>query len=1155
MAEGDYKVKAIVSADTSQFNDGMKKAQSSIQKTSKSVEGISKLLKSAFSVVGLGAGLKSIVDFGKASVQAAESANKSLNILNNTLKVTGATAWTTSEEMVQMSEKIAGSTNYTVSEVQDMQSVLLGFKNITEDTFESASVAITDMATVMGMDLKSAVQTVGKALDDPIKGLDSLKRQGFAFTEQQKDEMKILVENGKILEAQNMILEELNTTYGGAAIAAQSSFDKQKDALINLKETVGNQLLPIMDNFAEKSAETFGKLSEFVKQIDFASLAAGFEIAAETIKDIITTIWENFKELFSALEEVFGDGESLFDKWKDAAWDSFNNVYRIFQDVVKLITALIKGDWSVAWSYAKLTVLRMVDSVLDNLSKILNAFPKTINAIIQGINTLIGELNKIRSWLGQKEWDLVKPFESVDLSSLTGVENKIKEVESEIEKATGHAADKAIKDMDKVSSRREKYVKKSKKENLDLKTSTLSAVESSTSAWDDFFKSIQIGWEKTKEELKKKANDWSDVISSTISTSTEAFAEMFSMIGENLTGAGHGFRSFAAVALDALSDILKSLAAQLSAIALVKALTQDYVQAAAAAAGAAAALTAAGFASGISTEISKTKDEVKAIGEAADKSSDSLKTFMRRLEDIKNGVTSTSVRLVANVKAYKELTNSIKETIREKYADIDAERARIKAREDVVKARIAELKKDKEKTTDPTLDRLISNYNKELSDLKKQASDLEKEYNSLVSTLTESRSQAQKIIRDVILSYEEQIKSNKQIVESYNDIYNAGKQYYELLDQYNKLSAREKAQDLLDYATGSIESLTYRLIELRSYMQIVFDEQKILIQESLIDVYDTVIASGKTIGEDLVDGIINGATKKDFLTSMKDYIRENLIKLAVYTESFQDKLAQVGVNLTEALLTGGDLSSIRNQLDDLWEEASANAKRVEDVISQVFGDLEEIEEQFEETLEQAEEKLSSFEKAMRNFKEAVSDLGGDLASSLVEGISSGLNQSDFLDNMKQWIRKMLVQSVVYTQSMKSEIEAIGAAITKGLSEGFTETTFHEIRRDLSWVFDQANKTISGIDDILNSVFGGYATGTNNATSGLHLVGEAGPELIKFRGGEQVLNASNTNKALSGMGSKTINQSITFNNLKDTTAYAMMSQLKQYDRQMAINGVI
>lgn len=98
-------------------------------------------------------------------------------------------------------------------------------------------------------------------------------------------------------------------------------------------------------------------------------------------------------------------------------------------------------------------------------------------------------------------------------------------------------------------------------------------------------------------------------------------------------------------------------------------------------------------------------------------------------------------------------------------------------------------------------------------------------------------------------------------------------------------------------------------------------------------------------------------------------------------------------------------------------------------------------------------------------------------------------------------------------------------------------------------------------DVLTAVFTGglslihFANGTNNARKGLSLVGEAGPELIRFNGGEQVLNNRNTNKALAGMGGKNITNNITFNNLQDTTAYAMMNQFKAYNRQLAINGVI
>ena len=64
---------------------------------------------------------------------------------------------------------------------------------------------------------------------------------------------------------------------------------------------------------------------------------------------------------------------------------------------------------------------------------------------------------------------------------------------------------------------------------------------------------------------------------------------------------------------------------------------------------------------------------------------------------------------------------------------------------------------------------------------------------------------------------------------------------------------------------------------------------------------------------------------------------------------------------------------------------------------------------------------------------------------------------------------------------------------------FTETSMHEIRRDLSFIFEQASSKMSGIDKILGGVFDGYASGTTSALSGLHIVGERNGLQVQRRG--------------------------------------------------------
>lgn len=55
---------------------------------------------------------------------------------------------------------------------------------------------------------------------------------------------------------------------------------------------------------------------------------------------------------------------------------------------------------------------------------------------------------------------------------------------------------------------------------------------------------------------------------------------------------------------------------------------------------------------------------------------------------------------------------------------------------------------------------------------------------------------------------------------------------------------------------------------------------------------------------------------------------------------------------------------------------------------------------------------------------------------------------------------------------------------------------------------------------------GYATGTPNASPGAHIVGEHGPEVIMFNGGERVMNAAETATALGKSGGSTFSFAIT-----------------------------
>lgn len=178
---------------------------------------------------------------------------------------------------------------------------------------------------------------------------------------------------------------------------------------------------------------------------------------------------------------------------------------------------------------------------------------------------------------------------------------------------------------------------------------------------------------------------------------------------------------------------------------------------------------------------------------------------------------------------------------------------------------------------------------------------------------------------------------------------------------------------------------------------------------------------------------------------------------------------------------------------------------------------------------------------------------------LIFGVTQAI--ADFIANMKAEDFVAIVTGVI------KAIATLGVSLVKAIPEilkGLWELAKGLIKGMWNLILEALKATWKGLKWVLDLVvdwfkdtFGGYATGTNNAQKGLALVGEKGPELVDFKGGERVYNATNTQRMLAGAtgGNAGNTFNVTFNNLQDTSAYAMMSQLRAYNRQMAINGVI
>ena len=170
--------------------------------------------------------------------------------LEAVLRATGEAAGLSADELREVAQTFQNMTGVAADEIENFQSILLTFRNVQGDTFNRATELALDMAAVFGGDLAGKAIQLGKALNDPIEGISALSRVGVTFTDQQKEMIKQLVNSGRGLEAQSLILDELEKQVGGAAQemakGPAGELKLLKAQLADVREELGNRLVPLL---------------------------------------------------------------------------------------------------------------------------------------------------------------------------------------------------------------------------------------------------------------------------------------------------------------------------------------------------------------------------------------------------------------------------------------------------------------------------------------------------------------------------------------------------------------------------------------------------------------------------------------------------------------------------------------------------------------------------------------------------------------------------------------------------------------------------------------------------------------------------------------------------------------------------------------------
>lgn len=329
-----------------------------LQRDVKRIDGASKALKKSMTGVGkaiVGAfSIGAVTAFTGAIIRATAQQEKAFAQLQAAVQSTGGVAGFTAEELAGMASGLQQVTTFGDEAVIAMQSVLLTFTQVRGPVFKDAQQAIIDVSTRLGKDLTSSALQVGKALNDPIKGVSALAEAGIQFTAAQKEQIKALVEGGRVADAQRIILKELEIQFGGSAAAARNTLGgalasvknafgdllEQKDGAPALTGALNELSALLSDPGTKQAADTLltGLVSAAASSVKFVTeLTGGLQVLTGTTGNTIENLGRDIEAIQEKVNRLQGFG-SLWgltlteeNKRQISAWEAQIQAYSDLQ--------------------------------------------------------------------------------------------------------------------------------------------------------------------------------------------------------------------------------------------------------------------------------------------------------------------------------------------------------------------------------------------------------------------------------------------------------------------------------------------------------------------------------------------------------------------------------------------------------------------------------------------------------------------------------------------------------------------------------------------------------------------------------------------------------------------------------------------------------
>jgi hypothetical protein len=312
------------------------------------------------------------------------------------LEATGGAAGITAQEMAKLAGDLQAVTNFEDDATMGAAAMMASFGNVRGDNFGRSIELAQDLATVMNIDLDSAVKKMGKSFKD-LSEEDVTKK-----------------------------LDEMQAKFGGAAEAVADPWKQLQNTLGDVGEGIGSVLLPSINVLSESLTSMLGVVAGSGEW--FKSMGIEAAVVLSHMGGLLTlgvTQWELFgvqvlasaEHLFTAALPTyltwFGDnwGKVLFTA-VDYAATLFINLGMNIRNMWSAVVSFLSGNgFEFDWTPMTEGFKSAIDKLPDVPERVTSDFEKSLKDQIDGMSTDLGaSMDTQRAELEKKFSPLAKPM-------------------------------------------------------------------------------------------------------------------------------------------------------------------------------------------------------------------------------------------------------------------------------------------------------------------------------------------------------------------------------------------------------------------------------------------------------------------------------------------------------------------------------------------------------------------------------------------------------------------------------------------------------------------------------------------------------------------------------------------------------------------------